>query len=60
MLNEADRGISSGVDSGVSCDQSGRSDKSPMWKGASWYRYRIINNLDNKCQTRDWEESCKK
>ncbi len=55
MLNEADRGISSGF--GTNCDKTGSQNISPMWKGASWYRYRIISNLYIECQTRDREES---
>ena len=37
-LNEVDRGISYGRNV-TYCDRSGRADISPMWKGASWYRY---------------------
>ena len=45
ILDEADRGISYGSGSGR-CDQTNSNNKSLMWRGASWYRYMIISNLN--------------
>ena len=56
-LNEVDRGISHGKNF-TYCDQSGSSYISPMWKGASWYRYELIIYLNVKFQTINLTECC--
>ena len=45
ILNEADRSITTGLGN-YTCDKTGAGRVSPMWKGASWYRYKNLINLN--------------